>query len=67
MKQEREDRARAGAPTPPSPAPPSEMGDNRVVLQPVEQKEDDENADQSPDGQKESAFIQCRFRGPSFI
>ena len=45
LKQEREDRARAGAPTPPSPAPPSEMTDNRVVLQPVEQKEDEENAD----------------------
>ncbi len=35
LRQEKEDRMRAGAPTPPSPAAPSEPVDTRPALQPV--------------------------------
>ena len=46
---EREERARAGAPTPPMPIAPPEPVDTRHVLQPVERGENPDSPDNQPE------------------
>ena len=51
LKTEKEERARAGAATPPSPAPSNDSADNRHILQPVDNPE-------SPDSGSQVEFVQ---------
>ena len=50
LKTEKEERARAGAATPPSPAPSNDSADNRHILQPVDNPE-------SPDSGSQVEFV----------
>ena len=46
LKTEKEERARAGAATPPSPAPSNDSADNRHILQPVDNPESPDSGSQ---------------------
>jgi hypothetical protein len=50
---EREERARAGAPTPPSPIAPPEPVDTRHILQPVDRGENPDSPDNNPENNPE--------------
>ena len=52
---EREERARAGAPTPPMPIAPPEPVDTRHILQPVERGENPDSPDNQPEKDSDEA------------
>ena len=55
LKTEREERARVGATTPPSPAVETDLADTRHILQPVDRGE-------NPDSPSDSRYV-IYFRG----